>query len=83
LRYLQCWQLADEKFLGGTAPAVFGCAAVVSVGMGAFAYTQGLTGYKKDPELDEFERKQALRANRRRPIEETISEIGEGRGVSA
>jgi hypothetical protein len=55
--------------------------AMVSVGMGAFEYTQGLTGYKKDPELDEFERKQALRANRRRPIEETIAEIGEGRGM--
>lgn len=54
---------------------------MVSIGMGAFEYTQGLTGYKKDPELDEFERKQALRANRRRPIEETISEIGEGRGM--
>jgi len=68
---------------GGTAPAVFGMAALVSIGMGTFEYTQGWTGYKKDPELDEFERKQALRANRRRPIEETISEIGEGRGIKA
>jgi len=50
--------------------------------MGTFDYTGGaLTGYKRDPEVDEFERKQALRKNRRRPIEETISEIGEGRGM--
>ncbi|KAF3352389.1 hypothetical protein VdG1_09076 [Verticillium dahliae VDG1] len=31
------------------------------------------------PEEDEFERKLALRANRRRPIEETIAELGERR----
>jgi hypothetical protein len=50
--------------------------------MSAYDYTGGsLTGYKKDPEVDEFERKQYLRKNRRRPIEQTISEIGEGRGM--
>jgi len=50
--------------------------------MGAYDYGgAALTGYKKDPEIDEFERKQALRKNRRIPIEQTIAEIGEGRGV--
>jgi hypothetical protein len=50
--------------------------------LGAFDYTGGvLTGYKRDPEMDEFERKQELRKNRRRPIEQTISELGEGRGI--
>lgn len=50
--------------------------------MGAFDYTGGsLSGFKKDKDLDEFERKQALRKNRRRPIEETLSELGEGRGM--
>lgn len=49
--------------------------------MGAYDYGGGaLTGYKKDKEVDEFERKEYLRKNRRRPIEQTISEIGEGRG---
>lgn len=49
--------------------------------LGAYDYTGGrLTGFEKDPDVDEFERKQALRKNRRRPIAETISEIGEGRG---
>jgi hypothetical protein len=49
--------------------------------MGAYDYTGGtLSGFKKDNEIDDFERKEALRKNRRRPIEETISELGEGRG---
>lgn len=50
--------------------------------LGAYDYTGGaLTGYRKDPEMDEFDRKEALRKNRRRPIDQTISEIGEGRGM--
>jgi hypothetical protein len=50
--------------------------------LGAYDYTGGaLTGYKKNPEMDEFERKELLRKNRRRPIEQTISELGEGRGM--
>jgi hypothetical protein len=54
---------------------------MTAVIMGAYNYTGGsLTGYKKDSAEDEFERKQFLRKNRRRPIEETISELGEGRG---
>jgi hypothetical protein len=55
---------------------------LTAVVLGAFDYTGGaLTGYKKDPEIDEFERKEQLRKNRRRPIEETIAELGEGRGL--
>lgn len=50
--------------------------------MGVYDYGgAALTGYKKDPEIDEFERKQFLRKNRRIPIEQTIAEVGEGRGV--
>jgi hypothetical protein len=65
----------------GTTPAVLGFGALTAVVLGAYDYTGGaLTGYKKDPEMDEFERKEALRKNRRRPIQETISELGEGRG---
>ena len=69
--------------LAGTTPAVLGFGALTAVLMGAYDYTGGtLTGYKKDPTLDEFERKQELRKNRRRPIEQTISELGEGRGMN-
>ena len=51
--------------------------------MGGFDYAGGkLTGLKMDPEVDEFERKQRLRTERRRPIQETIDELGEGRGRS-
>lgn len=40
-----------------------------------------MTGYQRDPAVDEFDRKEYLRKNRRRPIEETIAEVGEGRGT--
>lgn len=63
-------------------PAVLGMGALTAVVLGAYDYTGGaLTGYKKNPEMDEFERKELLRKNRRRPIEETLSELGEGRGM--
>lgn len=69
-------------FVAGTTPAVFGFGTLCAVVLGAYDYTGGaLTGYKKDPEIDEFERKEQLRKNRRRPIEETITELGEGRGT--
>jgi hypothetical protein len=49
--------------------------------MSAFQYTgSSFFGYRKDPTIDEYDRKQGLRHNRRRPIEETIEELGEGRG---
>lgn len=60
---------------------MLGFGAMTAIIMGAYDYGGGvLTGYKNDPEVDEFERKEQLRKNRRRPIEETIAELGEGRG---
>jgi hypothetical protein len=60
---------------------VLGFGAMTAIIMGAFDYTGGrLAGYKSDPNVDEYERKVELRRNRRRPIEETIEEVGEGRG---
>lgn len=51
--------------------------------LGAFDYTGGaLTGYKKGSQVDEFERKEFLRKNRRVPMEQTVAELGEGRGMS-
>lgn len=47
-----------------------------------FDFTGGkLSGYDKDPEVDEISHKEFLRKNRRRPIWETIQELGEGRGI--
>lgn len=58
-----------------------GYGTLLAVVLGAFTYTgQSLTGFKRDPSVDEVSRKEYLRKNRRRSIEETISEIGEGRG---
>lgn len=54
---------------------------MAAVILGAYDFTGGrLKGWNRDPEQDEFERKQHIRQNRRRPIEETIAEVGEGRG---
>jgi len=50
--------------------------------LAAFNYTGGkLTGYAKDPEVDEVSRKEYIRNNRRRPLEETVAQLGEGRGM--
>ncbi|RDL32522.1 Uncharacterized protein BP5553_08978 [Venustampulla echinocandica] len=68
----------------GATPTVLGLGALTAVLMGAYDFTGGsLRGFKKDKTLDEFERKEFLRKNRRIPIEQTISEIGEGRGIVA
>lgn len=62
-------------------PAIIGYGAGLSIIMTAFDYTGGsLFGYSRDPTIDEYDRKEALRKNRRRPIQETIEELGEGRG---
>ena len=64
-------------------PAVVGWAAAGAVVFSTFDISGGtLMGPIKDPNVDEYERKEALRANKRRPIQETIDELGEGRGMS-
>lgn len=46
-----------------------------------FDYTGGkFSGYERDPNVDEYERKEHLRMNRRKPIGETLEQLGEGRG---
>ncbi|RMY27981.1 hypothetical protein D0866_09752 [Hortaea werneckii] len=65
-----------------SAPAVVGYGCMVAVVLGAFSYTGGkLEGYRRDPTVDEVARKEFLRKNRRRPIEGTLEELGEGRGI--
>lgn len=54
---------------------------VLSALLGAFSYTGGsLMGAARDPTVDEVSRKEYLRKNRRRPVEEIVNELGEGRG---
>ncbi len=69
--------------LDGTTAGVLGMGALCATVLGTADYTGGFRGFKKDHEIDDFERKQYLRKNRRRPIEETIAEVGEGRGKSS
>lgn len=73
---------AANEMLVRTVPAVLGYGALLAVTLGAFDYTGGvLTGYSKDPTVDEVDRKEYLRKNRRRPIQQTVEELGEGRGL--
>ncbi|EON65115.1 hypothetical protein W97_04352 [Coniosporium apollinis CBS 100218] len=86
------WNKAIGGFFGGsmlglrarTLPSTLGYGAALAVILGAFDYTGGmLSGYTRDPTVDEVSRKEYLRKNRRRPIEQTVAELGEGRGVYA
>ncbi|KAI0388863.1 hypothetical protein F5Y17DRAFT_470123 [Xylariaceae sp. FL0594] len=67
----------------GRMPRILGFGTFFSVAMTAFDFTGGsLRGKQTEVEgMDEYERKEFLRRNRRRPIEETIADIGEGRGI--
>lgn len=60
---------------------MLGYGAGLAIVLSAFNYTGGkLSGYVKDPSVDGVERKEYMRKNRRRPLEETVQELGEGRG---
>lgn len=63
-------------------PVILGYGAATSILLTAYEYTgASLRGKKPEIEgMDEFERKEHLRRNRRRPLEETLAEVGEGRG---
>lgn len=65
-------------------PAVLGYGTGLAVILSTFDFCgHALTGYNKDPTVDDFERKQFLRKNFRKPAEQTIAEIGEGRGMQS
>ena len=62
-------------------PFTLGAGAAFGTVMAAYRYTQGFTGYNDlEGYEDEVARKEALRKIRRRPIEETVEQLGEGRG---
>lgn len=65
-----------------TMPAVIGYGAGLALVLGAFDYTNGsLMGWVLGPKEDIVARKALLRSTFRLPMEETIAEIGEGRGM--
>ncbi|KAL6721169.1 hypothetical protein ACLMJK_000271 [Lecanora helva] len=75
------WGIGIDGRIVRTFPAVLGFGAGVATIQGVYDYTGGkLSGYERDPHIDEYERKENLRKNRRRPIQETLEQIGEGRG---
>jgi len=84
------WNPAIGGFIAGailgtrfrTMPSVVGYGAGLAVLLGAFDYSGGsLKGFFKGSNFDELDRKEQLRNNRRKPIQETIEELGEGRGI--
>lgn len=60
---------------------VLGAGAVYSVALSAYRYSSGLTGKDgNETEEDEVERKERMKKQRRRPLSETLEQLGEGRG---
>lgn len=74
--------LIEVSWTVRSAPAMLGFGTGLAILMSAYKYTGGrLSGYIADPDVDEVSRKEAMRKNRRRPIEQTVNELGEGRGA--
>lgn len=82
MRMLESWDAGSLLTIAVRSfPATLGFGAGLAVLQGVFDFTGGsLQGLGKDPNVDEYERKEQLRRNRRRPIQETLDELGEGRG---
>lgn len=62
-------------------PVVMGLGAGVGLVQGTFYFLGGRIDSFKE-ESDEFERKERLRRTTRLPVEQTVAEIGEGRGIT-
>lgn len=60
---------------------MLGAGVLFGTGMTAFRYTAGLRG-EASGEIDEeeIERREAMKKLRRRPLSETLEQLGEGRG---
>ena len=62
-------------------PSVLGSAAVLGVALAGAQYTGGAFSQRAlDPDEDRFAKKEEIRKRFRRPVNELINEIGEGRG---
>ena len=60
---------------------MIGIGALSAVATSLLTYTGGELRSKRDPERDIVAEREALRKNYRSPIEQTLSEVGEGRGT--
>ena len=79
---IMCWELTIVFPTVRTFPALLGYGIALSTAMTAFEYTGGtLFGYKKDTSVGEFDRRTALRKAFQTPGEQTVAELGEGRGM--
>ena len=70
----------------GTPASILGYGALTAVVLGVCDYTGGGLkghGFNKNEGDDEFERREHLRTNRRKPIGQVFEDIGEGRGIYA
>lgn len=60
---------------------MLGAGAAFSTVLTAYRYTSGIRGYMaSETDEDEVERRETARKLRRRPLSETIEQLGEGRG---
>jgi hypothetical protein len=63
---------------------MLGAGAAFSTVMTVFRYTNGLRGIASaETDEEEVERRERMKKTRRRPLSETIAELGEGRGGHA
>lgn len=62
-------------------PFMLGAGMCFGTGMAAFRYTAGLRGTSSgEVDEEEVERREAMKKLRRRPLSETLEQLGEGRG---
>ncbi|KAF1946447.1 NADH-ubiquinone oxidoreductase 213 kDa subunit [Clathrospora elynae] len=90
-----CYSEAIAGFVAGcgvgiarrSLPFMLGAGAAFSTVMTAYRYTNGLRGIGDirtvTDDDGEVERREELKKMRRRPLSETIQELGEGRGIYA
>ncbi|KAH7085290.1 hypothetical protein BKA63DRAFT_499319 [Paraphoma chrysanthemicola] len=87
-----CYSEAIAGFVAGAGvgvarrslPFMLGAGAAFSTVLTAFRYTNGIRG--DDPTIldeEEVERRENAKKLRRRPLSETIEQLGEGRGIYA
>ncbi|CAO2656163.1 Nn.00g049660.m01.CDS01 [Neocucurbitaria sp. VM-36] len=88
-----CYSEAIAGFVAGcgvgiarrSLPFMLGAGAAFSTVLTAYRYTNGLRGVGdiRSDDDNEVERREELKKLRRRPLSETIEQLGEGRGIYA
>jgi len=65
-----------------TMPSVLGSGVLLGVALAGAQYTGGAVfSQRSDPDEDKFAKREEVRRRFRRPVNELINEIGEGRGI--